>query len=100
VVAEARARWPEFNAAFDRRAAEDAFLVKAKFSDEKVSEWMWLTVEGMDSEVIRGKLANKPVDVKSVSEGDEVEVLASRISDGYYASATEEVGQFSLKLLK
>jgi len=100
VIAEARARWPEFLKAFSGRKVGDAFLVKSLFRDENGGEWMWSTVERIEEVRLIGRLVNSPNEVKYVSEGDEVAVKASEIGDWYFANETEEVGQFSVRLLE
>jgi uncharacterized protein YegJ (DUF2314 family) len=100
VVYEARARWPEFLEAFSRRNAEDAFLVKSCFADENGQEWMWSTVDRIEESQLIGRLANSPNEVKHVSEGDEVEVHAREIGDWFYTNDSEQVGQFSSRLLE
>lgn len=100
VVAEARARWPEFLEAFSRRQESDAFLVKSRFADENGEEWMWSTLERIEESKLIGRLANAPNEVKNVSEGDEVGIQAQEIGDWFYANESEQVGQFSARLLE
>src|SRR5262245_2036309 len=45
--AEARRRWPEFVAAFNRREPNVAYAVKARFTDGSATEWMWVQVQSI-----------------------------------------------------
>ena len=70
--AEARRRWPEFVAAFARRAPGDTFSVKSAFSDGKQTEWMWIRVESIEpdgegGQRIKGTLASEPVYARNVA---------------------------------
>jgi uncharacterized protein YegJ (DUF2314 family) len=100
VVAEARARWPEFLEAFSRRRANELFVVKSCFADENGKEWMWSTVERIEADKLIGRLSNRPNSVKHVCEGEEIVVQAEGIGDWFYANEAEQVGQFSVRLLE
>ncbi len=99
-VAEARSRWPEFVEAFRQRKPGDTFVVKSCFSDEAGGEWMWVEVASVEGDEIRGVLGNRPVNVHSVSEGDEVCVRASEIGDWAYIRGEKRFGGFSIALFE
>jgi uncharacterized protein YegJ (DUF2314 family) len=61
---------------------------------------MWSTVDRIEESQLIGRLANSPNEVKHVSEGDEVEVHAREIGDWFYTNDSEQVGQFSSRLLE
>lgn len=81
--AEARARWPEFVAAFQGRTAERLpFLVKAPFTGENGEvEHIWLEVSGLEPGSIHGTLANEPIHTRLLQQGSAVTVPVAEISD-------------------
>ena len=99
--AEARRRWPEFVAAFNRHEPNVAYAVKAKFMDGNVTEWMWVQVESIAGDAVRGKLDNDPVDVHNVKVGDHVTKGLADIDDwivGRNGSVAQ--GGFTTKVLQ
>src|SRR5207245_368362 len=60
-VEEGRRRWPEFVAAFNaRNSPEQMFAVKARFSDGKNEEFMWVAVRKLEGDSLTGELGNSP----------------------------------------
>jgi len=84
----ARRRWPEFAALFSQRdpASEAPFIVKAPFGSPGEEEFMWVEVEAIEDDFIRGKLANQPHRILDLHEGHEVTVPVGAITDWLCAS--------------
>jgi uncharacterized protein YegJ (DUF2314 family) len=98
-VAEARRRWPEFVQAFRSRKKNEAFAVKASFTDGENTEWMWVIVSEIRGDTVAGELGNAPVNVGGLQEGAMVEVSAAEIGDWMYRDGKRDVGGFSVKVL-
>jgi uncharacterized protein YegJ (DUF2314 family) len=98
---EAHRRWPEFVTAFGSGdKACEGFSVKAPFktkSDE--IEWMWIEVQSIDGDTIRGALANDPVNVPDLQCGSPVEVEKDRIQDWLYLRKDKMVGGFTVNVI-
>lgn len=99
-VTEARRRWPEFVEAVRRIDNPEVTIVKARFHDEENEEHMWVNVHHADEAVARGILGSKPFRLRSVKEGQEVEVQASEISDWAYIEGGDMVGAFTEKVVR
>jgi len=95
-VAEARRRWPELVAAFERRQPDQHFAAKAPFGDPDDPEFMWLTVTGIDGDAIHGILDNDPVDVPDLTCGDPVSVQLEDLNDWLYLAGDEPCGGFTI----
>lgn len=99
-VAEARARWPEFAAAFEARPADTKFAVKAAVTRGERTEFIWLEVVGLEPEYIHGTLANDPVDLGGLKLGDQIEVPLADLNDWAITRDGEPpVGLFTVKVL-
>jgi uncharacterized protein YegJ (DUF2314 family) len=98
--AEAMKRWPEFAAAFKRRQPNQGFAVKAKFTEGKTTEWMWVEVDSMTADAITGRVDNDPVDVHNVKLGDTVTRKRSEIDDWIYKDSAGMHGGFTSKVLQ
>jgi len=99
-IDEARRRWPEFLAAFQQnRDPERLFGVKARFSDGENEEFMWLIAQSISSTAINGQLANTPVALSNLHEGDNVTVEVSQIHDWHYEINGEPQGGFTMKVM-
>ncbi|MCI0364470.1 MAG: DUF2314 domain-containing protein [Phycisphaerales bacterium] len=99
-VAEAREKWPQFVAAFEKRQPLQAFAVKAQFVEGEHSEFMWVEVKSIDEKAVRGTLANEPRDFQKLKLGDAVEVRVADIQDWIYSDGERMVGGFSVKVLE
>jgi uncharacterized protein YegJ (DUF2314 family) len=100
-VQQARKRWPEFVAAFEKRneQEESPFLIKAPFSDNEHTEFMWVEVTGIENDVIYGVLENIPANVQTVSEGQVVRVKVADLNDWMCMIDGSPAGAFTLKVL-
>lgn len=98
---EARRRWPEFLSAFhEKDPSREDFAVKAPFETPNGEmEHMWVMVEQVEGDIIRGSLGNDPIHVRSLAAGSHVELEKDRISDWVYMEEGEMVGGFSMKVL-
>lgn len=101
-IAEARARWPEFVAEFQKRDASDGppFLVKAPFTTNGETEHMWIEVTGIEESTVHGILANHPHRLDDFHQGQQVRVPSATISD--WVCATDDhtmLGGWTQKVL-
>ncbi|MGE3804545.1 MAG: DUF2314 domain-containing protein [Gemmataceae bacterium] len=99
-VAEARARFPEFVRAFEQRRSDQCFSIKAPFRDGSATEFMWLTVTGIENHIILGELDNDPVNVKNVRSGSRVRIPEDEINDWLICDQQNMVGGFTIEVLK
>jgi uncharacterized protein YegJ (DUF2314 family) len=100
-VAEARRRWPEFAAAFEANSDQDApFIVKAQFNEADETEFMWVSVIRIEGETIHGVLENTPHRLRNVKQGQQVAVPLSALNDWLYVKGTDNVGGFTMKVIK
>jgi uncharacterized protein YegJ (DUF2314 family) len=98
-IVEARKRWPEFVAAFQASGPE-GFAVKATFSDNEVEESMWVKVQSITADQIIGELANAPMELKQIREGDSVTVAVAQVLDWGYGNGDQIEGLFTQKVLE
>jgi len=99
-VAEARERWPEFVAAFENRAADERFSVKAPFNDDEHMEFMWVEVTAVEGKLILGTLGNEPVNVSNVKLGQRVRVQIDELNDWIFFRDDELHGGFTIKVFE
>jgi uncharacterized protein YegJ (DUF2314 family) len=99
-VAEARRRWPEFVAAF-QKCADPAkpFVIKARFTDGAHTEFMWVSVRKIEPDRIYGRLENAPAELRNVREGDEVVVPLSDLNDWLCEVDGKATGGFTMKAI-
>ena len=101
-VEEAIERWPEFVREFNNREEADSekYIIKAEFTENGKSEFMWVTVTALDSGSVRGILMNDPHELMDVHRGAEVEIGLERLNDWLYPGEDDEpVGGFTLTVL-
>jgi uncharacterized protein YegJ (DUF2314 family) len=98
-VAEARQRWPEFVAAFQSRAGE-YFSVKAPIRSAGNTEFIWIHVDALDGDTVRGRLGNDPVDLGHLKEGDAVSVPLGEVNDWAFLQAGQPIGMFTVSVLQ
>jgi uncharacterized protein YegJ (DUF2314 family) len=99
-VEEAQRRWPEFVAAFARRAPEQTFGVKVPITDGKTTEFIWVSVTSLEDDRICGKIDNDPVDLTNVKHGSRVRVKQRKLNDWAYMVGDEMIGGFTVKVLQ
>jgi uncharacterized protein YegJ (DUF2314 family) len=94
-VAQAQRRFPEFVIAFEDPGRRRDFAVKAPFTEGDCTEYMWVAVVEIGNDVISGKLGNKPVSIRSLHEGDPVEVRLADLNDWMFTDGDRRVGGFT-----
>lgn len=99
-VDEARFRFDEFARAFERRRGDQLFAVKAPFSHQGVTEYMWVLVGAIENGLIFGTLDNDPVDLDSLRPGDRVRVRRELVNDWMFTDGGRVQGNFTLAALK
>jgi uncharacterized protein YegJ (DUF2314 family) len=97
-VNEARSRWPEFVTAFKQRSGK-SFSVKAPVTVGEHTEFIWISVDGLEPDYIHGTLDNDPVDLGDLKAGSRVEVPVKELNDWVYLKNDEPVGLFTVKVL-
>ncbi len=98
--AEARARFPEFASAFERRQDGHTFFVKAPFGPPGETEYLWIDVEVITENNIRGSITSDPKRPIGYRAGDVVNVKVSEISDWTYSEGKTRLGGFTIAVLK
>ncbi len=98
---EAKSRWSEFINAFNGKSPDhEDFAVKTAFNTaDGDQEHMWVMVEVVEGNTIRGLLGNDPINVPEMEAGCPVEIKQEAISDWAYTDKGELVGGFSMKVL-
>lgn len=97
-VDEARARWQEFVDAFQTGTAEHC-AIKAPITVGDNTEFIWLDVTAVDGDTIRGNLANDPMDLGALREGDEVETTVDELNDWIMVRNGERIGGFTVNIV-
>lgn len=100
-VAEARSRFEEFVTAFEQREESGIeFFVKSPFSENDVTEFMWLKVEAIENGVIYGSLGNDPNDIPSLREGSRVTAKTGELNDWIIQPPSGDfIGGFTIHVL-
>ncbi len=99
--AEARSRWPEFLEAYrNPRPNQGDFNVKLPISDGKITEHIWVSVQGIEGDEILGDLANQPLNLKFMREGDRVRGKVEDVEDWGYRDGDDFQGLFTVKVLQ
>lgn len=99
-VQTARDRWPEFVEAFENRDDSQHFAMKARFEENDLVEFMWVTVTAIEGDLVLGVLDSDPADVKSLRCGDRVRVTLDSLNDWMFVDRGEEpVGGFTIAVL-
>ncbi|WP_425615664.1 DUF2314 domain-containing protein [Anatilimnocola sp. NA78] len=100
-VAEAKARWPEFVAAFESRDrnVDHQFNVKGPIGTKGDQEFIWIKVSSIEDKVIFGTLGNDPARVPNLKLGDRVRFEISQLNDWIYLLEGEMIGGFTVKVI-
>jgi uncharacterized protein YegJ (DUF2314 family) len=100
-VAEAKRRWPEFVAAWKNRTPQGRFDVKASFADTPggEAELMWVGVQSVDGDAIRGILKNQPRNLKKIKSGDTVTIQSAEVVDFAITDRGQSIGGFTDRVL-
>jgi uncharacterized protein YegJ (DUF2314 family) len=92
--AEARRRFPEFEAAFQKKDGS-RFTVKALITANGNSEHIWVEVDRVSMGKIEGRLGNDPVNLGDLKLGSKVEVPTDSIEDWVYLRNGNPIGEFT-----
>lgn len=88
-AAQARARWPEFVAAFHARMSNAEFLVKHRLGPpDGPSELVWSTVQGLTGTDVHATLGSHPLDANLGRQGDAQRIAVADVIDWLYVSGT------------
>ncbi len=97
--ATARQTWPQFVAAFEAQQGSD-FAVKVPLGTGEDVEFIWVLVEAIENDRIFGRLANAPVFLKDLEEGDYVQADVADLNDWVYVDPQGDlVGGYTIKVL-
>jgi uncharacterized protein YegJ (DUF2314 family) len=100
-IAEARERWPEFCAAFNRAEDKGNFLVKASFEWNGEVEHMWIEPKAAYPDRVEGILNSSPIHMPKPRKGDLVTRPVDEISDwSYIEPPNEPVGMFTEAIVR
>jgi uncharacterized protein YegJ (DUF2314 family) len=95
---QARARWDEFVQAF-RSGNASSCAVKAPVRSGDRTEFIWVTVDAITDQEIRGRLGNDPVDLGDLRLDSEVSVPVDSVEDWVFMRDDQPTGLFSIKAL-
>lgn len=98
-TAKARETWPEALAHLQKGGE-----LLAKFPFARVSkggvERIWVTVQSVDGDVVRGVLANEPMDLGELKIGSVVECKLAELSDWLFLRDGKMVGGYTVRVLQ
>ncbi len=101
----ARAKWPQFESAFEafmrdeHRDESRKFSVKTPITYGGRTEYIWMIVTSIENQIIYGTLANQPVALGNLAAGDRVRVSVGQLSDWVYPDGGLMIGGFTIKVL-
>lgn len=95
---QARTRWDEFVQAF-RSGKASHCAVKAPVRSGDRTEFIWVTVDAITDQEIRGRLGNDPVDLGDLRLDSEVSVPVESVEDWVFIRDDQPTGLFSIKAL-
>ena len=79
------------------KSNQSRFSVKKPFIEGDKVEQLWVNEVSFDGRIFRGKVDNKPVDLKGVKLGDEVTVSPEEISDWMFVQKGRLVGGYTVR---
>jgi uncharacterized protein YegJ (DUF2314 family) len=97
--AEARRRFPEFEAAFIKNDGNN-FSIKARISTETNSEHIWVQVDTITPDGIKGRLGNEPVNLGDLKLGSSVEIQRDQVEDWSFLRRGKPVGLFTVAVIQ
>ncbi len=82
--------------------ANERLTVKAKFTDDEGQvEWMWVDVVAFKGDSLRGTLANDPEVIKSLQDGQKVQVKLADVADYVHEKkGGMPAGGYSIEVMK
>jgi uncharacterized protein YegJ (DUF2314 family) len=102
-IARVKETDPDLMAAAAKARADLVKLtVKAKFTDDEGRvEWMWADVVSFKGDLLRGTLANDPEVLKSLHDGQKVQVELADVADYvHYKNGSARAGGYSIEVMK
>lgn len=98
-TAKARETWPEALAHLQKGGE---LLAKFPFvrATNGGKEHIWVTVQSVDGDVVRGVLANEPMDLGELKLGSKVECKLAELSDWLFLRDGAMVGGYTVKVLQ
>jgi uncharacterized protein YegJ (DUF2314 family) len=97
-VHQAQQSMGKFMAALTKpQPGQTGFAVKKRCIEGKKCEHIWLADVRFDGRVLRGKVDNDPVDIKSLRVGQKVTVLPGEVSDWMYVENGRLVGGYTVR---
>ncbi len=70
------------------------------FTDGTNSEHIWLSDVVFDGKIFKGTIGNEPLDVKTISFGDQTEVFPTEISDWMIIENNKLKGGYTIRVLR
>jgi uncharacterized protein YegJ (DUF2314 family) len=96
---QARATLAEFEKRLAHPPATQTYIsLKGRFEEGDAVEHMWIDDVVVTPAGYRGRLGNKPLEIKSIDVGDEVTVPRERVSDWFAVDRGKLVGGYTLRL--
>jgi uncharacterized protein YegJ (DUF2314 family) len=101
-VSEAQQHFPEFRERFAKRPKGESFFVEAPFRHENVEELMWIRVESLEQDTVRGTLEDQPLQIPDLQKGQALTVKVAEIEDWTITDAQGKpvAGNYTAKALK
>lgn len=99
-VAEARRRWPEFEAAFETGEGR-GFSVKNPLTRAGNTEFIWIQVTALENGIVYGNLANDPVNLGSLRIGARVQAPSAELNDWCFVNLEGQMtGGFTIQVIR
>ena len=99
-VQQAREEWSKFVAAYEARAGVN-FSVKAPVTHAGNTEFIWISVTGIEGERVYGTLGNDPGNLGSLRIGSKVSVQVADLNDWCYMDAVGKLtGGFTVEAVQ
>jgi uncharacterized protein YegJ (DUF2314 family) len=95
-VREARRRWSEFVAAFERRQEGQLFSAKIPIRHGRVTRYAWAAVSALENETIYADLDSIPLHRNHRQPGNWTGVSVTELQDWLYTDRQRLVGGFTL----
>ena len=105
-TAEAKRRWPEFVELYRNKDFNQKFFVKAKFSEGRAAEWLWVQVNlidgitGKNGDTVNGMVDTPPQRLGTVLPGSPVSAKLENVGDWLVVRNGEQIGGFTTKVIE
>jgi uncharacterized protein YegJ (DUF2314 family) len=99
-MAQARASLTDFRQAVrNPGSSKSKFSMKVKVADGEAIEYIWVAEPALVGQGFRGRVANEPIEVRTVSVGQSVEFQPEQVSDWMYLEDGVLRGGFTIRVL-